>query len=70
MELSKMANRYTKTGYTSREIDTLKRFKSKILTILSNRAGKNDSSKAFQYLLSASDRIGFALNESERWKNS
>lgn len=61
-------NRYTKTGFTSRQVDQLMKMRTTILNILSDRSNKNDSPKAFQYLLSASDRILFALDESEAWK--
>jgi hypothetical protein len=65
-----MGNRYTKTGYSARQVEQLKRYRMRILDILEDRAGKQDSPRAFQYLLNAADKIQYALDESEEWLKS
>jgi hypothetical protein len=64
-----MSNRYSNTGFTARQVETLEKCRSKMLDILSDRTGKNDSPRSFQQLLSASDRILFSIEEAKKWKN-
>ncbi len=64
-----MGNRYTKTGFSSREEEQLRRYRMRIMDILSRRSGKQDSPKVFQLLMRAADSIYYALEESEKWKN-
>lgn len=65
-----MANRYSKTGFTKREIKTLDSMRLDLFRIVRNRANKQDSPKALDALESAQRFIKYAIMESEDWKKS
>ena len=65
-----MSNRYSKTGFTSRQEDTLRRINSKLLDILEDRSGKQDDPETFRLLMRAHDSILYALEASKEWKLS
>ena len=64
-----MGNRYTKTGFTSREEYQLRQYRKRIMDILAERRDKQDSPEVFRLLMRAADNIYYALEESKRWKN-
>ena len=63
-----MANRYSKTGFTARELNTLRSARADIDRILNNRANKNDDPRALNQLRIASTRISMAIQQSNEWK--
>lgn len=63
-----MANRYSKTGFTARELNTLRSARADIDRILNNRANKNDDPRALNQLRIASTRISMAIQLSNEWK--
>jgi len=63
-----MSNRYSKTGFTQREIDTLENLSSKIEIIYNRRIGKDDSEQALIRLLRAREQIRSAIVISNEWK--
>ena len=65
-----MGNRYTKTGFTARQVKTLRSMRSDLFKILEDREGKQDSEKALTLLLQAEWRIRAAIEEAEEWKKS
>lgn len=65
-----MANRYSKTGFTERQHDTLIRTRNKISVIIGQRADKQDSFVALDYLERAERLIKMAQQESEDWVKS
>ena len=63
-----MSNRHTKrTGYTERQVKSIENMGKRIMKILSARTNLKDSQKAFTNLLSAYDKLGFALDENKAW---
>lgn len=62
-----MGNRYTKTGFTSRQKDKLNKIRNAILDIIDARNGKQDSPAALNRLFQAHTALTAALDESERW---
>ena len=62
-----MGNRYTRTGFTARQIDTLNKMRSKILDLIDARNNKQDSPASLARLFQAHTAITAALNESEQW---
>jgi len=65
-----MANRYSRTGFTARQVKTLKSCREDLRRILVDRSSKQDSTKSLVYLQRAADVITFALEEAEAWKRS
>lgn len=65
-----MSNRYSKTGFTSREDDRLRQLELDILRIIELRSGKNDSEIAISRLFRAQADISDARYRSKRWKES
>ena len=63
-----MSNRYSKTGFTQREIDTLEKLSSKIEIIYKRRIEKDDSEQALIRLLRAREQIRSAIFLSNEWK--
>ena len=63
-----MANRYSKTGFTAREVKQLKSARQTIVNILVNRSDKNDDPKALDKLLRAFDLITDAIQISDEHK--
>lgn len=62
-----MANRYSRTGFTGRQLDTLDIVRRKILTIVNQRVGKQDSFKALDFLERAERLIKMAQLEAAEW---
>lgn len=62
-----MSNRYTRTGLTARQIETLEKCQRKIETILSNRLGKQDSQDSLVALKLASHQIYNAIYYRNEW---
>jgi len=63
-----MANRYSKTGFTARELNTLRSARNDIDKIIINRANKNDNPRALIQLNAASTKISMAIQLSNEWK--
>ena len=63
-----MANRYSKTGFTAREVKQLKSARQTIVNILVNRSDKNDDPRALDKLLRAFDLITDAIQISDEHK--
>ena len=53
-----MGNRYTKTGFTARQVKTLNSMRMDLFRILKDRTGKQDSDKALALLIQAEWRTG------------
>lgn len=62
-----MSNRYTRTGFTTRQRDQLNNIRGKILDLIDARNGKQDSPAALNRLFQAHTAITAALDESEKW---
>ena len=65
-----MSNRYTKTGFTARQVNTLKSMRKDLMRIIRDRSPKQDSEKSLQLLFAADTRIMQAIYEAEEWKKS
>lgn len=63
-----MGNRYTKTGFTARQVKTLNSMRHDLFRILEDREDKQDSEKALAFLLQAEWRIRAAIDEAIKWK--
>lgn len=63
-----MSNRYSRTGFTSRQEDRLLRMRMSILSILEDRSDKQDDPETFRLLMRAHDSILYAMDKSKEWK--
>ena len=59
-----MGNRYTKTGFTARQVKTLNSMRMDLFRILKDRTGKQDSDKALALLIQAEWRIRAVIQRS------
>jgi hypothetical protein len=65
-----MSNRYSKTGFTARQVKTLKSMRYTLGQILVDRSSKQDSPKSLAALFRADTAIMVAIEEAEQWKKS
>lgn len=65
-----MSNRYSKTGYTARQVKTLRSLQYDLERIFMDRRKKNDSQDALKYLLRAREMIEVSIRRSEEHKSS
>ena len=65
-----MSNRYSKTGFTARQEDRLRKLRGSIMEILEDRSGKQDDPETFRLLMRAYDSIYYAIEASKEWKKS
>jgi hypothetical protein len=65
-----MSNRYSKTGFTARQVKTLRSIRYDLMRIIEDRSPKQDSPKALELLFRADTRIMQAILEAEQWKKS
>lgn len=63
-----MSNRYSKTGFTAREDERLRKIENELLTIIELRSGKNDDRVAISRLFRAQATISDARYRSKQWK--
>lgn len=64
-----MSNRYSKTGFTAREVKKLKKLIDELAVVYNNRLGKQDSDQSLRRLLVAREHIQQSLFLAEKWKN-
>ena len=65
-----MGNRYTKTGFTARQVNTLESMRHDLQRLILDRNSKQDSKKSLAALFRADTAIMVAIHEAKKWKES